>query len=73
MFRLTSVIPAKAGIQIFCKGSKILDPGLRRDDEKKVSSTFYETINFGCCSLLTIYCLLLFLLLPTAYCLLLTS
>jgi len=23
----------KAGIQLFCKGSKILDPGLRRDDE----------------------------------------
>ncbi|PKN30984.1 MAG: hypothetical protein CVU64_00615 [Deltaproteobacteria bacterium HGW-Deltaproteobacteria-21] len=41
------VIPAQAGIQIFCKGSKILDPGLRRDDGKRVFSTFYETINIG--------------------------
>ena len=48
------VIPAKAGIQVFCKGSKILDPGSRlspgqasfsRDDEKRVFSTFYKTIN----------------------------
>jgi len=42
-----SVIPAKAGIQIFCKVSKILDPPhcSAGDDEKRVFSTFYETIN----------------------------
>jgi hypothetical protein len=32
-------------IQIFCKGSKTLDPGLRRDDEKRAFPTSYETIN----------------------------
>ena len=41
------VTPVKAGIQIFCKGSKILDPGLRRDDEKRVFSTSYDTVKIG--------------------------
>jgi hypothetical protein len=32
----------------FLQGSNILDPGLRRDDEKRVFSTFYEAINDKC-------------------------
>jgi len=32
---LLFVIPAKAGIQLFSKLLERLDPGLRRDDEKK--------------------------------------
>jgi len=39
------VTPVKTGVQIFCKCSKNLDSGFRRNDGKQVFATFYERIN----------------------------
>jgi len=38
------VTPVKTGVQGLCKALKRLDSGFRRNDEKRVLSTFYELI-----------------------------
>jgi len=41
------VTPVKTGVQIFCKCSKDLDSGFRRNDEKDGFPTFYEAMKYG--------------------------
>jgi hypothetical protein len=35
------------GVQVFCNRLEILDPGFRRDNGKRVFSTFYGRVNIG--------------------------
>jgi hypothetical protein len=42
------VTPAKAGVQVLCNCSKIMDSGFRRNDRKPYFVTFYETVNNQC-------------------------
>jgi len=39
------VTPVKTGVQTFCKCSKNLDSGFRRNDGKRAFGIFYEAVN----------------------------
>jgi hypothetical protein len=41
------VTPVKTGVQRIYTYAEKLDPGFRRDDEKRLFRTFYKIVNIG--------------------------